>query len=136
MCTDRMWAQLDFFLVKSITLSFQIKKTKFQKFCPHGFLWPQRVEKILKFCSWYRLWHLINFEHNVSDAWFFYPNNSIPSVSYGNNHFHIHLIAINHNGSSKFVKIFIKSISLAILSYHYGFFKEVEIFIFSLSESF
>ena len=44
------------------TLSLWIKKFKFQKFCPCGFLCLQSVDKILRFCSWYGLWHLINFE--------------------------------------------------------------------------
>ena len=44
---------LTFFMVISITLSFQIKKIKFQKFCPHEFLWPQSINKISRFCSCY-----------------------------------------------------------------------------------
>ena len=40
----------------------------------------------------------------------FYPNTSIPSILYGNNPFDI------QNGSSKLLKISIKSISLVILS--------------------
>ena len=84
---------LIFFLVISITLSFQIKKMKFQKFCPRGFLWPEIVNKTLRFCCWYGLWHLINFEQNVSDAWL-HPNNSISPIFYGNNHFDIPLIAV------------------------------------------
>ena len=36
-----------------ITLSFQVKKIKFQKFCPCGILYPGNVDKVLRFCSWY-----------------------------------------------------------------------------------
>ena len=39
-------------------------------------------------------------------------------------------LQLNRNGSSKLLNIFIKSILLAISSYHYGFFKKSEIFIF------
>ena len=46
-----MWDQLDFFLVISITLSFQIKKLKFQMF-PRVYLWPQSVKtKFLDFAA-------------------------------------------------------------------------------------
>ena len=41
------------------------------------------------------------------------------------------VLQLNHNGSSKLLKIFIKSISLAILNYHYEFLKKIDIFIFS-----
>ena len=64
------WCQsnLGFFMVISITLIFQIKKFKFPKFCSCGFLWSQSVNKVLRFCSWYGLWHVINFEINVSET--------------------------------------------------------------------
>ena len=51
-----------------VTLSFQIKKIKFPKFCPCGFSCPCNVNKILRFCSWYGLQHPINLELNVPDA--------------------------------------------------------------------
>ena len=54
----------------SIIFSFHLKKFKFQKTCPRGFLWLQSVDKILRFCNWYGLWYLINSEQNVSDARF------------------------------------------------------------------
>ena len=62
-------SKLIFFMAISITLSLQIKKIQISKYCPHGFLWPQSV-KVLRFCGWYGHWHLINFEQNVSNAWF------------------------------------------------------------------
>ena len=62
-------AQLNFFADSIYNLAFpDKKKIKFQKFCPLGFLWPQIFNKILRFCSWYGIWDLINFEQNVLDT--------------------------------------------------------------------
>ena len=59
----------------------------------------------------------------------FYPHDSIPPIFYGNNYFDMNLIVIKLYGSLKLLKIFINSISLATLSYHYGFFLKNDIFI-------
>ena len=53
MYEDDMGPTWFFFIVISITLTFQIKKKiKFPKFYPCGFLWSQSVNKVLRFCSW------------------------------------------------------------------------------------
>ena len=57
----------------------------------------------------------------ISQMYDFWPNNSIPPIFYGNNHFNIYLIATNI--SSKWIKNFSKSFFLAILSNHLGFSK-------------
>ena len=71
LCMKMMWSQV---LVWSgniyITLCFQIKKVRFQKFCRCGFLCPWNFFKNLRFYRWYGFWHLISFELNVPDAWF------------------------------------------------------------------
>ena len=77
-----------FFMVLFIILSFQIKKIKFQKFWPHGFLRPWSINKIFRFCIWHGLWHLINFEQIVPDAWFSHKQ------FHENNQFYIHLIVV------------------------------------------
>ena len=110
---------LIFFLVISITLPFQIKENsnsknfaqigspevfgsviKVLRFCR---FFPGSIYNIvfsltlyfLSFCSicWYRLWQLINFEQNVSFAWFSLKQYSIPPIFYGNDLFDIYLIA-------------------------------------------
>ena len=53
----------------------------------------------------------------------FYPNTSIPSILYRNNPFDI------QNGSSKLLKISIKSISLVILSTIMNFLKKLKFLI-------
>ena len=50
-----MWVQLGFSHGNIFNFDFSDKKIKFQKFCPCGFLWPQSVNKVLTFCSWYGL---------------------------------------------------------------------------------
>ena len=85
---------LIFFLVISKTLSFQMKK-------------KNQIPKILPMWVFVALRHQQNFEilHLLSSLiltkfWTkclmpdFCPNNSIPHIFYGNNHFDIHLIAI------------------------------------------
>ena len=112
-----------FFLVISM-VPFQVKKIKFH-FAHVSFCSPKVLTKLLRFCSRYGLWHLINVEQNVSHVSDFCPNNSILLIFYGNNHYDIHLIVqLSHKGNSKLLKIFTKSISLGILGCNYGFFKK------------
>ena len=100
------------------------KKIKFH-FAHVSFCSPKVSTKLLRFCSRYGLWHLINVEQNVSHVSDFCPNNSILLIFYGNNHYDIHLIVqLSHKGNSKLLKIFTKSISLGILGCNYGFFKK------------
>ena len=63
-----MWAPLGFFSGNIYNCIFSDKKNQIQKIGPHGFLWPEGVDKSLRFCSWQGLSHLINFEENVLDA--------------------------------------------------------------------
>ena len=97
-------------------------------------MWSQSVNKVLRFCSWYGFWNLINFGQNVSDSWFFawlfhpYFMEIITLISF--------LLQLSHNGSLKLLKIFITSVSQAIWSYNYGIFHKIEISIFSQSASF
>ena len=89
-----------------LALAFQMKKEfKFQKFCPCGFWLPQIVNKILRFCSWYRLWHLTDFclNNNIYSTHIFLEITTFISIW-----FHL-----SHNGCSKLIKIFIKSFFLA-----------------------
>ena len=60
----------------------------------------------------------------------FNPNNSIPPIFYGSNHFHIHLIATEHSSSWNLLQKFSNLNIFAILSYHYGFFKKTLKFLF------
>ena len=53
----------------------------------------------------------------------FCPKNTTPPIFYRNNKFVINLIAV-----TLMVAQFLKSVSLGILSHHYGFFKKIESF--------
>ena len=122
-----------FLMEISINLSFQMKKKfKFQKFYLHRFLWPQSVTKILRLCSWYGLLHLqilnkmSQMPDNVTQTIVFHPYfmeiTTLISI----------WLQLSYNGSSKLHKIFIKSVSLAIFSYHYEFFKnKISLFVYT-----
>ena len=94
-CKKMNWPQGDFCSGNiSIALSSQEKKSNSNNLAHVGFCAPKMSTKILRFCNHYGFWHLINFRINVTDAWFLHPSNIIPSLFYGINLFHIHLIAI------------------------------------------
>ena len=124
-----MWAQLDFFLIIFITLSFQIKKFKFQKFCPRGFLWPKSVNKMKLVWTltpnkfWIKCLRCLVFAQTIVFNQYFMETTTLISI----------WLQLSHNGGSKLLKIFIKSISLTILSYHYRFFKKKKSFYFKLT---
>ena len=83
-------AQLDFFPGNIYNLVFSdIKKNQIPKILPCGFLWPQSVNKILRFCSWY-----LKCLNKMSQMPGFCPNNSVPPIFCENNHFGIHLIVM------------------------------------------
>ena len=104
---------LIFFLVISITLSFQIKQNLNSKNFVHmGFCGPKCRQ---------------NF-NILQLAWSLTPNKfwtkylrCLISI----------WLQLNHNGSWNLLKNFSKLNFLAILCYYYGFFKKTEIFIFS-----
>ena len=110
-----------------MTLSFQKKKLNSKRFVHVGFLWLQNFNKVLRFCSWYRVWKYLKKMFQMPD---FCLNNSIMEIST----LIFILLQINHNGNSKLLKTSIKLISLGILWYYCGFF--YKIFFFSESASF
>ena len=65
-----MWAGLAFFPGNIYNFAIAGNKDEIPKIGPNGFLWPQGVDKILRFCSWHGLSYLINVEENASDACF------------------------------------------------------------------
>ena len=112
------WCELNliFFQVVSSFGFSDEKRIQISKFCPCGFWLPQIVNKILRFCSWYRLWHLTDFclNNNIYSTHIFLEITTFISIWF----------QLSHNGSSKLIKIFIKSFCFGILGYLYGFFKK------------
>ena len=86
-----IWAHLDFFPgnIYDLVLS-EKKKLNSKRFVHVGFLWLQNFNKVLRFCSWYRVWKYLKKMFQMPD---FCLNNSILPKVYGNKHFDIHLIA-------------------------------------------
>ena len=87
-------SNLIFFLVISVTLSFQVKKFKFQKFCFHGFLWPLSVDKIFKILQ--LVWTLTpNKFWPKCLRYLIFAQTIVSQPYFGNNYFNIHMIAIS-----------------------------------------
>ena len=111
------------------------KKNQIPKILSTWILRCQSVNKILRFCTgmyfapykfWRKYLRRLIFVQTIVFHPYFMEINTLISI----------WLQLSRNGSSKLLKIFIKSISFAILSYHYGFFKKFKIFVFSWSASF
>ena len=127
-CNIYVWRlcepNLIFFLIISITLSFQIKKIQIPKILSTWIFVAQSVNKILRSCSWYGIClRCLIFAQTIVFHQHCMKITSLISI----------WLQLSHNGSSKLFKIFIKSILLAILSCHDGFFKKDEIVIVSVN---
>ena len=129
-----MWSQLEFFRGNIYNLVFSEKKSN-SKNLSTWVLRCQSVNKILRFCSgmhfapykfWRKCLRRLIFVQTIVFHPYFMEINTLIYI----------WLQLSCNGSSKLLKIFIKSISLAILSCHYGFFKKFKIFVFSWSASF
>ena len=122
-----------FFLVISIALSFQIKKSNSKTFVHVGFcsskvfatFWDfsAGIEFYTQSVSKKKRLRLLIFAQTILLHSYIMEITTLIYI----------WLQLSHNGSSKLLKIFIKSISLAILTYLCGFFKKKknEIFIFS-----
>ena len=87
-----MGAQIDFFQVISITLSCQIKKIEIPKILPMSIFVAPKCRQNFKIL--HLVWSLTpNILNKMSQLADFRPNNSIPSILYGNKLFDVYLIA-------------------------------------------